>query len=41
VEGKLKVLWQEIIDRADLVTDMHEIKHPWQQKIPAQRGIDY
>jgi len=32
---------QEIIDRADLVTDMHEIKHPWQQKIPAQRGIDY
>ena len=32
---------QAIIDRADLVTDMREIKHPWQQKIPAQEGIDY
>ena len=32
---------QPIIDRADLVTEMTEIKHPWQQKIPAQVGIDY
>ena len=32
---------QAIIDRADLVTSMEEIKHPWQQKIPAQAGIDY
>ena len=32
---------QELIDRADLVTEMKEIKHPWQQKIPAQLGIDY
>ncbi len=32
---------QALIDRADLVTDMREIKHPWQQKIPAQAGIDY
>ncbi len=32
---------QAIIDRADLVTEMREIKHPWQQKIPAQQGIDY
>ena len=32
---------QELIDRADLVTEMQEIKHPWQQKIPAQEGIDY
>ena len=32
---------QALIDRADLVTEMREIKHPWQQKIPAQRGIDY
>ena len=30
-----------IVDRADLVTEMTEIKHPWQQKIPAQLGIDY
>ena len=32
---------QAILDRADLVTEMREIKHPWQQKIPAQAGIDY
>ncbi len=32
---------QAIINRADLVTEMREIKHPWQQKIPAQEGIDY
>ena len=32
---------QALIDRADLVTDMREIKHPWQQKQPAQVGIDY
>ena len=32
---------QALIDRADLVTEMQEIKHPWQQKIPAQIGIDY
>lgn len=32
---------QALIDRADLVTEMQEIKHPWQQKIPAQAGIDY
>ena len=32
---------QAIVDRADLVTQMQEIKHPWQQKIPAQEGIDY
>ena len=32
---------QTLIDRADLVTEMREIKHPWQQQIPAQAGIDY
>ena len=32
---------QALIDRADLVTEMREVKHPWQQKIPAQVGIDY
>ncbi|MBI2093620.1 MAG: cob(I)yrinic acid a,c-diamide adenosyltransferase [Candidatus Omnitrophica bacterium] len=30
-----------LIERADLVTEMREIKHPWQKKIPAQVGIDY
>jgi len=32
---------QPIIDRADVVTRMDEVKHPWRQKIPAQVGIDY
>ena len=32
---------QALIDRADLVTEMREIKHPWQRKIPAQAGIDF
>ena len=32
---------QPLVDRADLVTEMREIKHPWQQKIPAQEGVDY
>jgi cob(I)alamin adenosyltransferase len=32
---------QALIDRADLVTEMREVKHPWQQNIPAQVGIDY
>ncbi|MBI3321705.1 MAG: cob(I)yrinic acid a,c-diamide adenosyltransferase [Candidatus Omnitrophica bacterium] len=32
---------QALLDRADLVTEMREIKHPWQRRIPAQLGIDY
>ncbi|MBI2869503.1 MAG: cob(I)yrinic acid a,c-diamide adenosyltransferase [Chloroflexi bacterium] len=31
----------EIIDRADLVTEMRLIKHPFQQRIGARRGIEY
>lgn len=31
----------EIIERADLVTEMREIKHPFQKGILAQKGIDY
>ena len=31
----------EIIKAADLVTEMNEIKHPYQQGIKAKRGIDY
>lgn len=30
-----------IIELADLVTDMLEVKHPFQKGIPAQRGIEY
>lgn len=32
---------QEIIDRADLVTEMKEIKHPYQSGIKAQAGIEF
>ena len=31
----------EIIEAADLVTEMREIKHPYQKGIDAQRGIEY
>lgn len=30
-----------LIERADLVTEMKEIKHPYQKGILAQKGIDY
>ncbi|HML35770.1 cob(I)yrinic acid a,c-diamide adenosyltransferase [Sporomusa sphaeroides] len=32
---------QEIIDKADLVTEMREIKHPLKQGIKAQKGIEF
>lgn len=32
---------KEIIDRAHLVTEMNEIKHPFQQGIKAQKGIEF
>ncbi|QUC64493.1 cob(I)yrinic acid a,c-diamide adenosyltransferase [Nitrosopumilus sp. K4] len=32
---------EEIIDLADLVTEMREIKHPFQQGIKARKGIDF
>ncbi len=31
----------EIIELADLVTEMREIKHPFQQGIKAKKGIDF
>lgn len=31
----------DIIAMADLVTEMREVKHPYQQGIQAQRGIEY
>ncbi len=31
---------QEIIDAADLVTEMREIKHYYQQKVTARKGIE-
>jgi 5,6-dimethylbenzimidazole synthase len=32
---------QEIIDAADLVTEMRSVKHPFEKGIKAQAGIDY
>ena len=32
---------QEIIDMADLVTEMVEVKHPYQSGVMARRGIEY
>jgi cob(I)alamin adenosyltransferase len=31
----------ELIEAADLVTEMSEIKHPFQTGIRAQRGIEF
>ena len=31
----------EVIEAADLVTEMREIKHPFQQGIKAQRGVEF
>lgn len=32
---------QEIMDRADYVSEIKQIKHPWEQGIGARRGIEY
>jgi len=32
---------QEIIEIADLVTEMKEVKHPYQKGVKARRGIEY
>jgi cob(I)alamin adenosyltransferase len=32
---------QEIIERADLVTEMLEVKHYYSQGVIARRGIEY
>ena len=32
---------QAIMERADLVTEMREIHHPYTRGIPARRGIEF
>jgi cob(I)alamin adenosyltransferase len=32
---------RSITEAADLVTEMREVKHPYQKGIVAQRGIEY
>ena len=31
----------KIVEMADLVTEMREVKHPMKEGIPAQQGVDY
>ena len=31
----------ELIEAADLVTEMRSLKHPYERGIPAQQGVDY
>jgi cob(I)alamin adenosyltransferase len=33
--------WQGLIDRADLVTDMRLVKHPYEKGVEAQEGVEY
>jgi cob(I)alamin adenosyltransferase len=32
---------QLFLDKADLVTEMKEIKHPYQQEVKAKKGVEY
>lgn len=32
---------QAILERADLVTEMREVRHPYQRGVPARRGIEF
>ena len=35
------MLRDEVIEQADLVTEMREIKHPFKSGIKAKKGIDF
>ena len=37
----LEIAKDEVIAEADLVTEMKEIKHPFQSGIKAKKGIDF
>ena len=32
---------QALLDQSDLISEIQEIRHPYQKGIPAVRGIDY
>ncbi len=40
-EDHEKIAKDEVIEAADLVTEMREIKHPFQRGIKAKKGIDF
>jgi cob(I)alamin adenosyltransferase len=31
----------ELVDAADLVTDMKQVKHPFRKRIKAQAGVEF
>jgi cob(I)alamin adenosyltransferase len=33
--------WDALIERADLVTDMRLVKHPFEKGVVAQEGVEY
>jgi ATP:corrinoid adenosyltransferase len=39
--GALRAFWCVFIEAADLVTEMTEVKHPFQAGIRAQKGIEF
>ena len=32
---------QEFVDRAALVTEMREVKHPYREGVPARAGVEF
>lgn len=32
---------EEVLERANLITEMQEIKHPYSEGVPARRGVDF
>jgi cob(I)alamin adenosyltransferase len=32
---------RQLIERADLVTEMKLVKHPYEKNIPGRKGIEY
>jgi cob(I)alamin adenosyltransferase len=33
--------WPSLVERADLVTDLRQVKHPFQQGVEAQEGVEF
>jgi cob(I)alamin adenosyltransferase len=33
--------WDSLVEKADLVTDMHLVKHPYEKGIMAQEGVEF
>ncbi|MBE3071037.1 MAG: cob(I)yrinic acid a,c-diamide adenosyltransferase, partial [Planctomycetes bacterium] len=33
--------WPDLVERADLVTEMHSVKHPYDEGVAAQEGVEF